>query len=83
MIGKTTQFGLANAFLPGLYDDEFSIFIITEYGNVSHGTFNTIDGEMIVLDGIAFGADAEGKTLLVALNHLTHIATVTHFKAEE
>lgn len=39
-----------NALLEGLYDDDVTVGQVREYGNLGLGTFNTLDGEMVVLD---------------------------------
>lgn len=82
MAAKITQFGLATAFLSGLYDDEFTFETIAKHGDFGHGTFNAIDGEMIAIDGVFHRADAKGKVSIVAPNLLSPIATVTYFTPE-
>jgi len=49
-----------NALLEGLYDDNVTVGQVREYGNLGLGTFNTLDGEMVVLDGRVFKVKAGG-----------------------
>ena len=82
MAATFTQFGLASAFLMGLYDDHFTFKRLAEHGDFGHGTFNAIEGEMIAIDGIFYRADVDGNISAVLPDQLTPIATVTHFKPD-
>lgn len=83
MTSKLTQFGLASAFLSGLYDDHFTFKELAEQGDFGHGTFNAIDGEMIALDGYFYRADVDGNLSIVSSSQQTPIATLTHFHADD
>lgn len=82
MAAKVTQFGLAAAFLLGLYEDHFTFKELAQQGDFGHGTFNAIDGEMIALDGQFYRADVDGNVSIVLPNQQTPIATMVHFKPD-
>ncbi len=83
MTVKLTQFGLASAFLLGLYDDKFTFKMLAEQGDFGHGTFNAIDGEMIAIDGTFYRADVDGNITIVNPEQRTPIAKMTHFKPDD
>lgn len=74
------QFGLAQAFLLGLCDGNWRFDQIKTYGNFGHGTFNAVDGELIVLDGKFYRIDATGKAAEVKNDAQTPICTLIHFE---
>jgi alpha-acetolactate decarboxylase len=45
-----TQFSTIPALLAGLYDGEWSCAEVLAHGDIGIGTFDQLDGEMIVLD---------------------------------
>ena len=75
------------ALADGLYDGDLTIGELKRHGDFGHGTFNGLDGEMIVLDGVVYQAQPGGAAGLTAAavsdNVLTPFAAVTFFEAEE
>jgi acetolactate decarboxylase len=52
------------ALLNGVMNNSFTVKEITKYGNFGLGTFNGVDGEMIILDGKVYRVDNNGKVTL-------------------
>lgn len=47
------------------------------------GTFDGLDGEMVVLDGVIYHAHADGQVTAARPHDITPFATVTQFRAEQ
>jgi len=77
-----TQIGTIDALLGGIYDGEFCLRELAKRGDFGVGTFNTLNGEMIVLDGQIYQVTADGKVALADLNGKTPFAAVTCFETD-
>ena len=51
-----------NALLEGLYRDSVTVGQMLAEGDLGLGTFNDLDGEMVVLDGRVWQVDATGTS---------------------
>ena len=51
-------------------------------GDIGLGTFEAVDGEMIMLDGICYRAKADGTVELAAASDATPFASVTYLNKE-
>ena len=71
-----------NALIEGLYEERTTIADIKKHGDFGLGTFNHLDGEMLLFDGIAYQIKADGKVEIVAESECTPFACVTHFRPE-
>ena len=78
-----TQVSTIDALLASVYDGQMSCGQLLEYGDFGIGTFDKLDGEMIVLDGEVFQAKASGKVLPVSAQMTTPFASVVHFKEDQ
>lgn len=76
-----TQVSTIDALLAGYYDGVMPLNKLTDYGNFGIGTFNKLDGEMIVLDGKIYQFKADGKIHNADLNNTTPFASVVDFKS--
>ena len=74
------QASLLSAIMQGIYDGTVSIGELLQHGNFGLGTFNALDGEMIVLDGIVYRLDGEGKASIANNAELTPYAAVINFE---
>ncbi|WP_299892880.1 acetolactate decarboxylase [uncultured Ruegeria sp.] len=74
------QASLLSAVMQGVYDGTVSIKQLLEHGNFGLGTFNALDGEMIVLDGVAYRLDGDGNASVASDKALTPYAAVTNFE---
>lgn len=77
-----TQFSTIPALLAGLYDGEWSCAEVLAHGDIGLGTFDQLDGEMIVLDGRCYRARSDGRVVPVAGDEKTPFACVTFFDAD-
>jgi len=71
-----------NAIIEGIYKEKTTIAAILEQGDFGLGTFNRLDGEMMVLDGHVYQMKADGKAYTVDPDEQTPFACVTYFKAD-
>ncbi|PKG32742.1 acetolactate decarboxylase [Methanoregula sp.] len=76
------QVSTIDALMLGVYDGITPIRDLKSRGDFGIGTFDALDGEMIVLDGIVYQVKADGRILSVPDNLTTPFATVTHFEAD-
>jgi len=70
-----------NAVLEGLYEANTTMAELKRHGDFGIGTFNDLDGEMIIVDGQIFQMDIEGCAHSVDNDEKTPFAAVCKFKA--
>jgi acetolactate decarboxylase len=70
------------ALLAGVFDGDATIDEVLEHGDFGLGTFNALDGELVVLDGTAFRMTSDGSVGPVAGAARTPFAAVTRFTPE-
>lgn len=79
---KLFQYNTLSALMAGLYGGTLTIGELLEHGDLGIGTLDSIDGELIVLDGKAYQAKgSEGKAEVVELSHdvkVPYAAVVPH-----
>jgi len=80
--GKVAQFSTIDALLAGVYDGEFSTAEVARHGNLGLGTFDRLDGEMVV-DGKIYQVTADGAVHRVPGSLHTPFATVTRFRPDQ
>lgn len=68
-----------SALLDGIYDGEMTIGELLGHGNFGLGTFDGLDGEMVILDGVCWKLTADGRARRAALDAGTPFAVVTNF----
>lgn len=78
--GVLYQTSTLDALLEGAYAGEVSLGQLKSRGDTGIGTFNELDGEMILLDGTAYQVRADGKVYRPGDSMLTPLATVTFFQ---
>jgi alpha-acetolactate decarboxylase len=76
------QFSTISALLDGVYDGDATIADILRHGDFGLGTFNHLDGEMVVLDGVCYRLRADGSATRAALTDRTPFAAVTRFHTD-
>lgn len=67
------------ALLAGVYDGEVTIDELLDHGNFGLGTFNHLDGEMVVLDGVCYHLRDDGTVTRATGQEMTPFAAVTRF----
>jgi acetolactate decarboxylase len=76
------QSSTMGALLDGVYDGDVTIAEILRHGDFGLGTFNHLDGEMVILDGVCYHLRADGSATVAAATELTPFAAVTRFHTE-
>ena len=71
-----------NALVEGFYVENTSIALIKEHGDFGLGTFDYLDGEMVMLDGIVYQIRSDGKTYNVKDDEGSPFACVTFFNPD-
>lgn len=77
---QITQVSIINALMLGQYDGVMTMQELLRYGNFGLGTLDHLDGELIVLDGKAYQAKADGTVVAAAPQSKTPFAIVTPFE---
>lgn len=68
-----------SALLDGIYDGEMTIGELLGHGNFGLGTFDGLDGEMVILDGVCWQLRSDGTATRADLDARTPFAVVTNF----
>jgi acetolactate decarboxylase len=71
------------ALLDGVYDGDITVGELLQRGTFGLGTFNALDGEMIVNEGVVHQLRAEGRAGIVPNTLRTPFACVTDFEPEQ
>jgi acetolactate decarboxylase len=74
-----TQVSTIDALLAGSYDGQMTTGQLLRYGDFGIGTFDGLEGEMIVLDRQVYQARADGTVVLMPTNATTPFASVVSF----
>nr|MCR4922966.1 acetolactate decarboxylase [Lachnospiraceae bacterium] len=77
------QVSLLQGLTLGDYEGSVSVADLKEKGDIGIGTFDGLNGEMIVLDGTVYRADGEGKVEEVEDEELIPFSNVTFFDEDE
>lgn len=70
------------ALVEGFYVENTTMTLIKEHGDFGLGTFNYLDGEMVVLDGNIYQIRADGKVYSVRDDEQSPFACVTFFSPD-
>jgi acetolactate decarboxylase len=73
------QVSTIDALQQGVFDGIQPVGELKHHGDFGIGTFDALDGEMIVLEGVVYQATADGHVTRVPDNLTTPFATVTYF----
>lgn len=79
---QVTQFSTIDALLNGLYDGQFSFSEIKKSGNFGIGTFNALDGEMVLLDGTVYQVTANDGVHKIDVPGKTPFAVTAFFEPD-
>ncbi|MGH7786353.1 MAG: acetolactate decarboxylase [Candidatus Binatia bacterium] len=77
------QVSTAGALVEGIYRGAVTVGHLKEHGNFGLGTFEDIDGELVLVDGHAYQVRADGGCDEVADATASPFAIVTHFQPTE
>ncbi len=79
---EIVQVSTIDALLRGIYDGEINIGQLLKSGNFGLGTFNSLDGEMVALDGVFYQIKADGNVYKASSSLKTPFAAVTFFETD-
>jgi len=77
------QVSTATALVEGIYQGAVQIAALREHGDLGLGTFENLDGEMVVVDGHFFQVRSDGSVREVQDNVLSPFAAVTAFSPDQ
>jgi acetolactate decarboxylase len=77
------QISTSGALVQGVYERAVSSRFLLNYGDFGLGTFENLDGEMVVLDGAIYQVRSDGRVLKIVDDVGTPFAVVTHFTADQ
>lgn len=76
------QTSTMGALIDGVYDGDVTIGELLTHGDFGLGTFNRLDGKMLILDGVCYHVRADGSASVASTDDLTPFAAVTWFSAD-
>jgi len=76
------QVSVIDALLQGIYDGSFPINELPKLGDIGIGTFQALDGEMIMLNDTVFQVVSTGEVKIPATNILTPFAAVSNWETD-
>ncbi|MGE4564633.1 MAG: acetolactate decarboxylase [Victivallaceae bacterium] len=77
-----TQFNTIDSLLAGVYDGSESLDSLRRSGDFGIGTFDRLDGEMALIDGVFYQVKADGRVTRPAGSIITPFASVLFFRPE-
>ena len=69
-----------NALVEGIYEEKVPLREIKRHGDFGLGTFDNLDGEMILLDGVVYQVNSAGRVAVVDDACRTPFACVTFYR---
>ncbi len=78
-----TQYSFIDAILAGAYDGQVTCEKVLEKGDVGLGTFNALDGEMVILDRQLYQVGYDGKIYRPDPSITTPFAAVVEFSPDK
>ncbi|MBM4019594.1 MAG: acetolactate decarboxylase [Planctomycetes bacterium] len=76
------QLSTVPALMEGLYDGQVTLAELLRHGDLGHGTFDGLDGEMVIVDGRVYQVRGDGSVHRPPLDTRTPLAAVTFFEAD-
>jgi len=77
------QISTSGALVQGIYERAVSSTFLLNYGDFGIGTFDNLDGEMVVLDGAIYQVRSDGTVTKIVDDTGTPFAVVVHFIADQ
>ncbi len=77
------QVSTIDALLDGVYDGALPMAEVLAHGDTGIGTLDGLDGELVILDGLAFVIRPDGRPAPVSGRTTTPFAAVTPFEADQ
>ena len=77
------QVSTATALVEGIYEGAVQVSTLRKHSDLGLGTFEGLDGEMVIVDGHFFQVRSDGSVREVRDNVLSPFAAVTAFSADQ
>jgi len=77
------QVSTIDALLAGAYDGQMTLGELKTHGNFGLGTFDALEGEMIVIDNTIYQARTDGTVRAMSDSETTPFAAVVNFDADQ
>ncbi|MEA2259704.1 MAG: acetolactate decarboxylase, partial [Acidobacteriaceae bacterium] len=77
------QVSTSGALVQGIYERAVSSAFLLNYGDFGIGTFDNLDGEMVVLDGVIYQVRSDGTVKKIIDDTGTPFAVVVKFAADQ
>ncbi len=77
------QVSTIDALMQGVYDGNTTLSELSQKGDFGIGTFNALDGEMVLENGQFFQVKSDGKVYRPSIESLTPFASVVKFVPED
>lgn len=82
-INEIYQYSLVNALMSGVSDSGITVSELLTKGNQGLGTFVRMDGELLLLDGVVYQLQSEGKIRVAEPEDQIPYAAATHFRSQQ
>ncbi|MDD2236924.1 MAG: acetolactate decarboxylase [Kiritimatiellae bacterium] len=82
-VDTLVQVSSLDALLSGAYDGVMTFADLKKFGTAGIGTFDRLDGEMLLLDGMVYQMKSDGSVVQPEDSMTTPFAAVCSFRAEE
>lgn len=77
------QTATMEALLDGVYDGDVAIRELLSHGDFGLGTFNGLDGELLMLDSVCYQLRSDGSAQEAEPDELVPFAVVTRFRPQQ
>ena len=77
------QVSTSRALVQGVYQEAVSTELLLSHGDFGLGTFDELDGEMVVLEGVVYQVRSDGTVHRIDVSVGTPFATVLHFSPDD
>jgi acetolactate decarboxylase len=77
------QVSTTGALVEGIYEKAVSTKMLLNYGDFGLGTFENLDGEMVILDGVIYQVRSDGTVLKITEEVGTPFAVVVPFATDQ
>jgi acetolactate decarboxylase len=81
--GEVYQTATMGALLDGVYDGDVAIRELLSHGDFGLGTFNGLDGELLVLDSACYQLRSDGSATRTTLDERVPFAVMTRFRPQQ
>lgn len=78
-----TQISTLDALMSGIYDGQYTVKDVKQYGDAGIGTFQGLDGELLMLDGTIYKISSDGAVSAPENSALIPYVAVTFFDVDQ